>query len=96
MKITPAASDSPVEAMVLDTVISSTVPFNPLNMAADITAAGIAAETVMPTFRPRYALAAAMTMDNTTPRTRARTVSSSILTSGFTYGTKSSSATITT
>ena len=45
-------------------------------MATVITAAGIDADTVMPTRRPRYALAAPKTMPSTTPVTTAFSVNS--------------------
>ena len=75
MKITPAARDSPAEAAVWTMLFSRM--FDRLNIrstAIDITAAGIDAETVIPTSSPRYALAPARTAERTTPRTMALTV----------------------
>ena len=54
VKITPAASDSPAEAAVCTMLFSRM--FEVLNirrMAIEITAAGIEADTVRPTFKPR-------------------------------------------
>ena len=47
---------------------------NILRIAIERTAAGIEAETVSPTLRPRYALAPARTADRMTPRMTAFTV----------------------
>lgn len=66
VKIAPAASDSPAEPIVC-TILFSSIEFlrritriTPI----EITAAGIDADTVIPTRRPRYAFAA----PNTTAR----------------------------
>jgi len=60
VKIAPAASDSPADA-TFSTVMFSSIEFlcsNPRVIAIEITAAGMEAEIVIPTFKPRYALAA--------------------------------------
>ena len=55
VKITPAAIDSPAEPMVCTMLFSRMVPRlrSPLRIPIEITAAGIEAETVIPTFKPR-------------------------------------------
>ena len=45
-------------------------------MSMDITAAGMLAETVIPAYNPRYALAAVISMPSKTPTIRTRNVSS--------------------
>ena len=59
VKIAPAARDSPAEPIVC-TILFSRIDslFNSTRIIPiEITAAGIEAETVMPTFNPRYAFA---------------------------------------
>ena len=54
MKITPAASDSPADAAVWTMLFSRILcSRNILRIAMEITAAGIDADTVRPTLRPR-------------------------------------------
>ena len=54
VKMTPAASDSPAEPIVCTMFVSSRVPvLNALKIATPMTAAGIEADTVRPTLRPR-------------------------------------------
>ena len=53
VNMTPAARLSPAEAMVLERFASRMVPPTALNTARDMTAAGMVAETVIPTLRPR-------------------------------------------
>jgi hypothetical protein len=55
VKITPAARDSPAEPTVCTMLVSRIVPClkKMRKMATAITAAGIDAETVSPTLRPR-------------------------------------------
>ena len=88
VKITPAASDSPVEAIAWTTLFSSTVPRRrrPRSTVIDSTADGIDAETVIPTFRPRYAFTMPNVSDSTMPSATASGVSSGGLSSGDTYG----------
>ena len=78
VKIVPVASDVEAEPIVCDRFASRIVPFRPNSRktATVITAAGIDADTVMPTRRPRYAFAAPKTMPSTTPATTAFTVNS--------------------
>ena len=78
VKMTPAAKDSPADAMVC-TALFSRIETS-LNMVRriiiDITAAGILAETVMPAYNPRYAFAAVMRMPSTMPTRMTRNVNS--------------------
>ena len=54
VKMTPAASDSPAEAAVCTMLFSRMFDrLNSRRTAIEMTAAGIDAETVMPTFSPR-------------------------------------------
>ncbi len=54
VKIAPAAKDSPAEAAVCTALFSRILCFlNKLNMAIEITAAGIDADTVNPANKPR-------------------------------------------
>ena len=55
VKITPAASDSPAEAIVCTALFSrmETSLNMERRMIMDITAAGMLAETVMPAYRPK-------------------------------------------
>src|SRR5436190_9115859 len=72
VKTTPADTDEPAEAVVCTMLFSSTVwRANSRSTAIEMTAAGIADETVMPAKRPRYALAPARTAASTTPSTNA-------------------------
>ena len=66
VKIAPAANDSPAEPMVWTMLLSRMEFFFMITRITprEITAAGIEADTVIPTFSPRYAFAA----PNTTAR----------------------------
>ena len=70
VKIAPAATDSPAEPMVCTILFSNMESlFNMTRMTPmDITAAGMDADTVMPTLRPRYALAAPNSTARSIPR----------------------------
>ena len=78
VKIAPAATDSPAEPMVCTTLLSSTEFRRRATRRMPIasTAAGMEADTVMPTRRPRYALAAPKTTASTMPVSTEVTVSS--------------------
>ncbi len=78
VKITPAASDSPADAMVCTTLFSRIVPRRrmPRSTAIDSTAEGIEAETVRPIFSARYELTIPKVSESSAPSTTARTVSS--------------------
>jgi hypothetical protein len=78
VKIAPAISDSPTEAVVRAIFSSRIVPLNGRRTAMATTAAGNAAATVRPAFMPTYALAAPSTMAMTTPRKMALNVSSAM------------------
>ena len=70
VKIAPAASDSPAEPMVCTKLFSRIESrFKMMRMIPiERTAAGIEAETVMPTRRPRYAFAAPNSTASRIPR----------------------------
>ena len=92
VKIAPAASDSPAEPMVC-TMLLSRMEFLRMIMRItpiDITAAGIEAETVIPTRSPRYALAAPKITASKTPIIMEVTVSSGMTLSAGMYGLNSS------
>ena len=78
VKIVPEASAVEADPIVWEMFASRIVPPRPSTRktATAITAAGIEAETVRPTRRPRYALAAPKTRPRTTPVTIARRVNS--------------------
>ena len=78
VNITPAARDSPALAMVCTALFSKILTSlnKLLKIIMDITAAGILAETVIPAYKPRYALAAVIRMPRITPTTRTRMVNS--------------------
>ena len=69
VKIEPVARAVEAEAIVCERFASRIVAFRPraAKMATVITAAGIEAETVMPTRRPKYAFAAPNIMPSTIP-----------------------------
>ena len=74
VKIAPAAKDSPAEPIVCTILLSRIVssffeekPPSSLYTPIPITAAGIDAETVIPTRSPRYALAAPKTIARIIP-----------------------------
>jgi hypothetical protein len=58
VKITPAARPSPTEAIVCTILFSKIDALlkKIFSIAIEITAAGMDADTVVPTFKPRYAL----------------------------------------
>ena len=78
VKMVPVASEVDAEATVCDRLASRIVPRvrSRLNTATVMTAAGIEADTVMPTRSPRYALAAPNTMPSRTPTATALRVNS--------------------
>src|SRR5574341_1175989 len=78
VKMVPVASDVDAEATVCDRFASRIVPRerNSRKAATVITAAGIEADTVMPTRSPRYAFAAPNTIPSTTPVATALSVNS--------------------
>ena len=88
VKITPAAKLSPALAMVCTLLFSRMVTSLNINlrMIIDMTAAGMLAETVIPAYRPRYALAAVINTPSTIPTPSTLTVSSGMVTSGETKG----------
>ena len=83
VKIAPAARDSPAEPMVCTRLFSRIESRFKMMRIIPIerTAAGIEAETVMPTRRPRYAFAA--------PKSTARTIPSPIETGVISGSTRS-------
>jgi hypothetical protein len=79
VKMVPDASDELAEPMVCDRLASSSIPRPPPSTrksATVSTAIGIEVETVRPTRRPRYALAAPKSRPRTRPATTARSVNS--------------------
>ena len=89
VNITPAASDSPALAIVWTELFSRIVTslnLNPLRISILITAAGIDADTVIPTYKPRYAFAAVITPPNSTPITTTLVVNSLMFISAGTQG----------
>ena len=78
VKIEPVASDVEAEPIVCERFASRMEPFAPKSRksATVMTAAGIDAETVSPTRRPRYAFAAPKTRPRTTPAATAFAVNS--------------------
>ena len=66
----PAAIDSPAELIVCTILFSNMESFRKTirMMPIEITAAGIEADIVMPTRRPRYAFAAPKTTASSTPK----------------------------
>ncbi len=91
VKIAPAASDSPAEPIVC-TMLLSSMDFlfrRILKIPMETTAAGIDAETVIPTRSPRYALAAPNTTARSTPVATDVTVNSDVTFSAGTYGLNS-------
>src|SRR5690625_5287698 len=73
--MTPAASDSAAEAAVCTILFSRMFDsWKSRNTAIEMTAAGMDAETVMPTFSPRYAFAPARISARTNPSTTALNV----------------------
>ena len=78
VKIEPVASEVDAEPIVCERFASRIEPFAPKSRksATVMTAAGIEAETVRPTRRPRYAFAAPKTRPRTTPAATALAVNS--------------------
>ena len=75
VKMTPAARLSPAEAAVWTMLFSRMLcSRKSRSTAIEITAAGIDAETVRPTFNPRYAFAPARTAERIKPSTMALAV----------------------
>src|SRR5690625_4881075 len=71
----PAARDSPADAAICTILFSRILlDLKSYNIAIEITAAGMLAETVIPANNPRYALAEANIMERMTPRKIAFTV----------------------
>src|SRR6516162_9265873 len=69
VKIDPAATASPADAMACTRLFSRMVAPPAIRRSAiEITAAGILAETVRPAYRPRYALAAPRMSPSAMPR----------------------------
>ena len=78
MKIAPATKDSPAEPIVWTILFSSIESRLKISLRTpiEITAAGIDAETVSPTLKPKYALAAPKITEIKIPRIIAVNVSS--------------------
>ena len=70
VKMAPAATDSPAEPMVCTILFSNTESFFRMTRMTpmEITAAGIDADTVIPTRSPRYALAPPKRMAKRIPK----------------------------
>ena len=92
VKIAPAASDSPAEPIVCTMLLSRIESFFIMTRITpmEITAAGIEADTVIPTRRPRYALAAPKIIAKRTPIITDVTVNSGVILSAGIYGLNSS------
>jgi len=91
VKITPAARDSPAEAMVCTKLFSriESLLKIPLTIPMETTAAGIEALTVIPTLRPKYALAAPNITERIIPRINEKVVISAMKRSAGMYGINS-------
>ena len=91
VKIAPAASDSPAEPIVCTRLLSRMEFFFMMTRITpiEITAAGMDAETVIPTRSPRYALAAPNTIARMTPMSTDVTVISAVTFSAGIYGLNS-------
>ncbi|GAB6258676.1 hypothetical protein PSKAS_41990 [Peribacillus sp. N1] len=85
----PAPIASPAVVIVCTILFSNieSLRKTPLNIAIEITAAGIEAETVKPISRPKYAFAAPNTIARMTPRMIAVAVNSGKDLDAETYGT---------
>ncbi len=90
VNIAPAARDSPAEPIVCTILFSSIELFLKILRIIPIetTAAGIEADTVMPTRSPRYALAPPNITASSAPRIIEVIVNSGITLSAGTYGLK--------
>ena len=91
VKIAPAATDSPAEPIVCTMLFSRMESLRRITriIPIEITAAGIEADTVIPTRSPRYAFAAPNTIDRRIPIKSAVTVNSGTTLSAGIYGLKS-------
>src|SRR5579875_168837 len=77
VKIAPAATASPADAIVCTTLFSSWVaPPRMRRTPIEMTAAGMLADTVIPAYRPRYAFAAPKITASSRPSTSPRMVNS--------------------
>src|SRR5260221_2031209 len=77
VKIAPAATASPADAIVCTKLFSRIVdPPSVRRIAIEMTAAGMLAETVRPAYRPRYAFALPRISASATPSTIPRAVNS--------------------
>ena len=92
VKMAPAANDSPAEPIVCTRLLSKIElrRSKPRRIPIDTTAAGIDADTVIPTRSPRYAFAAPKTTANKTPTITAVMLNSFISFSAGTKGLNSS------
>ena len=90
VNIAPAASDSPAEPIVCTILFSRIESFLKIFriMPIETTAAGIEADTVIPTRSPRYALAPPKITASRAPSIMEVNVSSGITLSAGTYGLK--------
>ena len=91
VKIAPAATDSPAEPIVCTMLFSRIESLRRITrmIPIEITAAGMEAETVIPTRSPRYALAAPNTIARRIPIKSAVTVNSGTTLSAGIYGLNS-------
>ena len=90
VKIEPAARDSPAEPIVWTMLLSrmESLRMMILITVIEITAAGMDADTVSPTLRPRYAFAAPKTTARTMPSMTDAGVISVVTLSAGIYGLK--------
>ena len=81
VKIAPAARDSPAEPIVCTILLSRIESFFIIRRITpmEITAAGMDADTVMPTRSPKYAFAAPKIIASSTPMTIDVTVNSGVI-----------------
>ena len=91
VKIAPAATDSPAEPMVCTMLFSRMESRRKITRITpmEITAAGIEADTVMPTRSPKYAFAPPNNTASNTPRMIDTTVNSGNTLSAGMYGLNS-------
>ena len=86
VKITPAAKDSPADAAVCTILFSKIFEFrNNRKIPIDTIAAGIDAETVMPAYNPKYAIAAERTIERIILKNMALTVISFFIISTYRF-----------
>lgn len=81
VNITPAASAVPAAAPIIPMFTSSIVPFSGFSSAKAITAPGIAADTVIPAYSPKYAFADPSMIASIAPMSIAFSVSSGMFVS---------------